>query len=1620
MQWLASISVKRPVFATVLILALTVVGAFAFTRLGLDQFPKVDFPTIVVTTRMPGAAPEEVETEISDKIEEAVNTVSGIDELRSTSSEGVSTVIVSFLLEKDADIAAQEVRDRVNRVIPLLPKTVDQPTVEKFDPDAAPVLTLAVSASKPIRDITEYADKTLRRQLESVNGVGQVLVVGGRQRQVNVVLNAARLQAYNLTVTDVSRALQAQNAEVPGGRVEAGPEAMTLRTRGRVQSVSEFGDVVVKQRDGHPILLRDVAAIEDGMADPLTKANISGDPTVLLTIRRQSGTNTVEVVQSIKDRLADLKAVTPPGYNIRVVRDQSEFIKASIDTVEEHLVLGSALAALVVLFFLWNWRSTLIAAIAIPTSIVATFGLIWYEGFTLNSMTMLALTLAVGIVIDDAIVVLENIYRFVEEKHMPPFQAAIEATREIGLAVLATTLSLVAIFVPVGFMGGIVGRFMKSFGLTMSFAILVSLLVSFTLTPMLSARWIKVRPKRDGDEHEATSKDSRAFAAIDRRYSRVLSWALAHRGIVAGLAVLVLLSSVPLFMVAKKNFLPNDDQSQFEIGLRAPEGTSLDSTELIANRISAAVRQIPDVDYTLVTVADDPAQTQNAGTIYVRLKPLSQRSRDQFTVMNQVRDTVLPTFAAAQLRTGVRPVATIGGGGNQNADIQFTISGPDLNKLQQYADSVAAAARKMPGVVDVDTSLNVGKPEISVHIDRLKAADLGVQISDAAEALRLLVGGDQVTTYNENGEQYEVHVRALGQQRASAASIGELTVPSSSIGSVPLRNIADLTKGTAPSNVDRLNRQRQVTVFAGLLPGASQTPAMDAMTKAVDALNMGAGYSTTFAGRSRELGRAAQNFLIAFVLSLVFMYLILAAQFESWLHPITILLSLPLTLPFALLSIIIAGQSLNIFSALGLLVLFGVVKKNSILQIDHANQLRERGLERDAAVLQASRDRLRPILMTTFAFVAGMIPLVLSSGIGAGTNRAIGFVIIGGQSLVLLLSLVVTPVAYSLLDDLSRFRLRLWTRAGRTAAATAGALLLAVVIPGRADAQPPAPSVQQPASASAPVAQPPASAASVVQLTAGQVVQMATANNPDLVAGGYDPRIATERVAQARAAFLPSFESSLQRNVQQAPPTSVFFGTQGVRTDLWSGNVGFAQRLPWGGGSYNVLWNSARTNASSTLSNFNPSVSASVQGIVSQPLLRDFKIDPFRAQVTTAQRTSEIADVGLQELATTVTTAAERAYWNLVLANAAVGVQQQSLDLSLELERTNRARVDVGQSPPLDLVSAQAEVAQRRENLIIAQTQARQAEDSLRILILDPARPDYWSVRLQPGDIVPPVGPVPDVEAAVRNALNQRTDLQRTKKQIQIAETQVSLARNQVLPDVRLNAEYLTNGLGGTELLRTGGFPGTVSPGPATAYGDVLRQVFASDYPTWTVGVSVSYPLGHSADQAALVQSQLSREQSLARLRSAELHVVRDVRQAALDLDQNRQRIDTTRAARELEEQRLDAEQKRFEVGMSTNFNVIQAQRDLAVARNNELQAQLDYQLALINFETVQKVGTAPGTAIGASAVSSGTVTIPATSATTTTTGATVSTGGTTSTGTSGGTAGTGGTSGGGGARQNF
>jgi len=1035
MQKLAEICVRRPVFATMLIMTLIVLGIFSYNRLVVERFPRVEFPTITITTRLPGAAPQEVETEITDKIEEAVNTISGIDELRSTSAEGVSLVFVAFDLERNLDEAAQDVRDKINRVLPNLPRTVEQPTIEKLDPDASPIMTISVASNRNIREMTEFADKVLRRQIESVNGVGQAQIIGGRKRQVNVYLDGDKLRGYNLTVTQVWGALQAQNLEVPGGRVEQADRALTLRTLGRLQSPADFNDIVVASRNGYPIKISDIGHTEDGEEDELTAGRLNDKPALLLQVRRQSGTNVIEVVDAIKARLAVVKKSLPAGYAVDVVRDQSIFILASFHAVREHLLLGSLLAALVVLLFMGNLRATIISAIAIPTSIISTFAIMDYFGVTLNGPSMLGLTLSVGIVIDDAIVVLENIFRYIEEKGYEPFSAAIEATKEIGMAVMATTLSLVVIFLPVAFMQSIPGRFFKSMALTMSFAIMVSLLVSFTLTPMLSARMLK-RLKRKSAEGvpgdpaaPSGEKSSRINRVLDHGYTSLLRWSLGHRLAVCMIALLTFASTFVLARYVGFNFFPIDDQSEFEVTVRAPEGTSLRKTLEMAENVATGIRKLDHVDYTLMTIGDDAQRIQNQAKIYVKLVDLADRPVSQFAIMGRVREKVLPQFESYSLRTIVAPVATISGGGRANADVSYMLLGPNLDQLDQYSQSLLDKLKHFPGVVDADTSLIVGKPELRASIDRQKAAELGVSISDIAQSLRLLVGGDQVSTYNENGEQYEVHVRANLDFRTDAGSISRLNVPSTRLGSIGLDSVAKLQEGTGPTQIERVSRQRQVMLTANLKPGFSQSDALRGLGNAVQGMSMLPGYSAGVAGSSKEIGRTIRGFLVAFTLSFIFMYIVLAAQFESFIHPVTVLLALPLSLPFALVSLIVTGQAMNMFTMLGLLVLFGMVKKNSILQIDHTNGLRKKGMERHDALLQASRDRLRPILMTTIAFVAGMTPLALSSGPGAGINRSTSVVVIGGQSLCLLLTLIVTPVAYSIFDDWTVSTI--WGRIGR-------------------------------------------------------------------------------------------------------------------------------------------------------------------------------------------------------------------------------------------------------------------------------------------------------------------------------------------------------------------------------------------------------------------------------------------------------------------------------------------------------------------------------------------------------------------------------------------------------------
>ncbi|HEX3554013.1 MAG TPA: efflux RND transporter permease subunit [Thermoanaerobaculia bacterium] len=1012
MQKLAELCVRRPVFATVLILALVVVGIFAYFQLGVDRFPNVEFPFVVITTVLPGAAPEEMETEVTDKIEEAVNTINGIDQLISTSSENVSLVQIQFTLEKNPDVAAQEVRDKVNAILANLPKDADPPIIQKINADADPVISIALSGPASQREISEYADRVLRRRLETVFGVGQVKLVGQRLRQINVITDTAKLDSLGLTAADVVNALGSQNVQIPGGKVAQSRRDLTLRTYGRVGTPADFARLPITRRNGYPVRVGDVARIEDGVEEAQSVATVAGKPAVVLQVIKQSGTNTIAVVDAIKERFADLKGQIPAGWHAEIVRDQSKFIVAAVDAVKEHLMVGSLFAAGIVWLFLRRFRPTLISAVAIPSSLIATFAAMKYMGFTLNVLTLLALTLAVGIVIDDAVVVLENIFRFMEEKKMTPRQAAVEGTKEVGLAVLATSLSLIAVFLPVAFMGGIVGRFMYSFGITMAFAIAVSLVVAFTLTPMLASRWLK---PTDAGEGGHGSRQKGFYSFVERIYMRLLDWSMAHRWVIVVVMILVFFSTVPLFMAVNKNFLPNDDESQFQVVVRVPEGANLATTQTILESVASQVRKLPGVVTTVNTIGNDPQQTPNLGLVYVQLSDPKTRTEDQFHLMQRVRAEILPQYQALKVRAQVAQVSAFGNGVDN--EIQFWIGGPDLDKLNAYAQTLKTALAKVPGTTDVDTNFIVGKPELGVRIDRDKTADLGVRVQDIASSLNVLVGGQKATSYFEGGEEYEVHVRAGEADRNNAQAIAAMEVPSLSRGTVPLRDLVTLNEGTGPSLINRLNRRRQVMVTANMRPGFSSQTAIDALNRTAAELKMPAGFSFGLTGRSREQGKAANAFLLAFALSIIFMYLILAAQFESWVHPFTILLSLPMTVPFALLSILMLNQSVNIFSMLGILVLFGIVKKNSILQIDHTNGLRAQGMPRAEAIREANRDRLRPILMTTLAFVAGMIPLVASSGTGAGTNRAIASVILGGQLLSLLLTLIGTPVTYSIFDD---------------------------------------------------------------------------------------------------------------------------------------------------------------------------------------------------------------------------------------------------------------------------------------------------------------------------------------------------------------------------------------------------------------------------------------------------------------------------------------------------------------------------------------------------------------------------------------------------------------------------
>lgn len=1013
-----AVFIRRPVATIMMCMAIVVIGLMSYSSMGVGMFPNVDVPYVLVQTTLAGASPEEIETSVTKVIEESVNQVEGIDEIKSQSMEGASLVSIKFMMDKDGDVAAQEVRDKVELIKNDLPDGTEAPVVQKLDMDSIAVLNVIVSGDRDIVELTEIAKKKVKENIENIRGVGAVTIVGGREREIHITVNPLKLFSLNLPIGDVSSALADQNVEIPGGRVEQLHQEYTLRILGRIPTVSAFNDVFIANRNGTSIKISDIGYAEDSGEYERESTFLNKRRSVTLEVTKQSGTNTLAVVEGVKEKLERIKPTLPQDISISLMMDQSGNIKASVHSVLEHLVLGGFLAGVMVLLFMGSLRSTFIAFLAMPISIIGSFIFMKMSGFTIDTLTLLGLTVAVGIVIDDAIVMLENIFRHMEKYGKSPKVAAVDGSREITSTVIATTLSILVIFLPLAYMSGIVGRIVNSYGMTVVFAIALSGIVALTLTPMLCAKLLKQGEQKTKLDHLVDDVNKQ----LVEWYIPILDWSIHHRKTMVGLAFLCIALLIPMLARVGGEFIPTDDSGKVQISVEAPVGTSYTDTLDILQQIEKDVRRLPHVRDTLVAagVGSSSFVTSNPSNKgYIRIEFEDREKRGGITTQ-QYLDAVRGLMQKyTGLKTNSYVVSDTPSSGSY--DLEFVISGPDIDKLSQYGEAMIEQLSKDARFTDLDLSLDLSKPEYRVVINREKAQNMGVKISSIASALRTMVGGeDDITKFKDGDELYDVRVRVAEEYRDTKEAISALMVPGDINGTekmLRLDSVAAIEEGTGPSQIDRHNRQRQVTVQANL-NGLDTRSALGIMNQVFKRLNAGAEYAGGVTGMSEEMNKMFTSFIVAFILAFFFKYMILAAQFESYTHPVAIIVSLPLTLPFAVLSLFLTGQSLNLYSLLGIFMLIGVVSKNAILQTDYTNQLRARGYGRTDAILQANRVRLRPILMTTLTLIMGVAPMIFSNSTGAEQRRSMAIVIVGGQALSLLVTLLMTPVTYILMDEL--------------------------------------------------------------------------------------------------------------------------------------------------------------------------------------------------------------------------------------------------------------------------------------------------------------------------------------------------------------------------------------------------------------------------------------------------------------------------------------------------------------------------------------------------------------------------------------------------------------------------
>ena len=1025
---LSDLSIKRPIFATVMILALVVLGIFSYRHLSVEMFPNVEFPVVSVVTKFPGASPETVERELSKRIEEAVNQVAGVKHVFSTSRESVSTVVVEFRLEEKVNDAAQEVRAKVATIRGNLPTGIEEPIIQKLDFNAAPVAALAVqSTSMSVRDLTSLVEKKIKKRFESVAGVGKVDMVGGQKREINVDLDPTRLDSLGLGVNDIVSGIRSENTNTPLGRITRGTAEYPLRIEGKPERADQYRGMVIAQRNNRPITLGEVAQVSDGVEEKRKLALVNGQQAIGLDIYKQSGGNQVELVDTIKKVITKVQKELPPGVTITLVRDGSIMTRESLADVQETLIIGGILTILIVFCFINSWRSTVITGVTLPISVISAFIVMNAMGMTLNVMTLMALSLAIGLLIDDAIVVRENIVRHLElgKDHM---EASRFGTAEIGLAVFATTMSIVAVFVPVAFMKGIVGRFFYQFGISVAFAVLVSLFVSFTLDPMLSSRWhdpsVHLQGRRCGIARHLETFNNWFDISADR-YRSIISWALDHRKTVLALACAAFVAGIMIFASLETSFMALYDKGEFQIAFKTAPDASLSETENRMTAILETVRKMPEIDHTYTTIGAGDNGTVRDGLLYIKLRERNERSKNQFVLQREIRERLLKV---AGITFSIEEVGQIGGA---RKPLNVNLKGDDLTVLKQLGARLKDELRKTPGIVDLSVTLENDIPEYRLRVDRDKSLSAGVTTSDIVAALGRLIGGEAISTFeDEDGDAVDVRVRLPAELRRNPSQLSDLKVSVSDgtggVKRIPLGSLTSTVVAASPTEINRRDLARQVTVSANLdnLPIGT---AVKYVETASARLNMPTGYYINLSGEAEDMAESFGYMGESLLLAVVFVYLILAAQFESFFEPFAIMLSLPLSIVGMAGMLKLTGDTINIMSLIGLIMLMGLVTKNAILLVDYAKVLRQRdGIARREAVIQAGRTRLRPIIMTTLAMIFGMLPLFLAIGSGAEMRAPMARAVIGGLLTSTILTLLVVPVMYTVMDDFGNWLKHKW------------------------------------------------------------------------------------------------------------------------------------------------------------------------------------------------------------------------------------------------------------------------------------------------------------------------------------------------------------------------------------------------------------------------------------------------------------------------------------------------------------------------------------------------------------------------------------------------------------------